>query len=98
MTMIKEEETDDFEFIQILEQQARNQRNLFPRDVVVRIHQLAAKASGQELNRTHYRLPQQYLMALIREARSYLEIRQKVENLGCRVLKQRSGLTLLITV
>ena len=95
MTMIKMEDMGDLEFIQILEQQARNQRNLFPRDVVVRIHQLAAKASGQELNRTHYRLPQQYLMALIREARSYLEIRQKVENVGCRVTKQRSGLTLL---
>jgi len=93
--MIKEEETDDFEFIQILEQQARNQRNLFPSDVVIRIHQLAAKASGQELNRTHYRLPQQYLIALIREARAYLEIRQKVEEVGCKVIKQRSGLTLL---
>jgi len=90
-------EKDDDIFLLLMEERAKGNGGLYSQTVVARIHRLAETKPVKDLERDYYRMPTDYLLSLIVEAKAYRAACKHAEEFGCSVTFQKDGLTLLRT-
>lgn len=91
-------EITDEQFLQRIDDSVRVGSTLFSRDDVIRMHKLAARSSDKmrdDFDLPYYRLPKDYVLTIVREARQIDRVRKVAEESNCKVVASRGHLTVI---
>lgn len=89
----------DMEFLNHLESKVKIGNILFTKSDVTRIHYLADRQDfkPEGLNRDYYRMPSEYILPMIKNAKVHSMFNDMAQKYNCRILKRKRHLALVVS-